>query len=70
MMDIQKIIKGIANLKPIPHVVNKIMAISRDPDSSMAQLSEAISFDSVTTANLLKAPKSSIPSIKPSSFWA
>lgn len=58
MMDIQKIIKGIANLKPIPHVVNKIMAISRDPDSSMAQLSEAISFDSVTTANLLKAANS------------
>ena len=58
MMDIQKIIKSIAGLKPIPHVVNKIMAITRDPDSSMAQLSEVISYDAMATANLLKAANS------------
>jgi putative nucleotidyltransferase with HDIG domain len=58
MTDIQKIIKGIAGLKPIPHVVNKIMAITRDPDSSMAQLSQVISYDVMATANLLKAANS------------
>jgi len=58
MMDIQRIVKGIAGLKPIAHVVNKIMAISQDPNSSMAELSEVISFDAVTTANLLKAANS------------
>jgi putative nucleotidyltransferase with HDIG domain len=58
MKDIQKIVKGIASLKPIPHVVNKIMAITRDPDSSMAQLAEVISFDAMATANLLKAANS------------
>ena len=58
MMDIQRIVKGIAGLKPIPHVVNKIMAITQDPDSSMAQLAEVISFDAMATANLLKAANS------------
>jgi HD-like signal output (HDOD) protein len=58
MMDIQKIIKRIAGLKPIPHVVNKIMAITQDPDSSMAQLSQVISYDAMATANLLKAANS------------
>jgi putative nucleotidyltransferase with HDIG domain len=58
MTDIQKIVKGIARLKPIPHVVNKIMAITQDPDSSMAQLAEVISFDAMATANLLKAANS------------
>ena len=59
MMDIRKIIRGITGLKPIPHVVNKMMTIIRDPDSSMAELSEVISFDPMTTANLLKAANSS-----------
>jgi putative nucleotidyltransferase with HDIG domain len=58
MMDIQRIVKGIAGLKPIPHVVNKIMAITQDPDSSMAQLAEVISFDAMATANLLRAANS------------
>jgi putative nucleotidyltransferase with HDIG domain len=58
MMDIQRIVKGIARLKPIPHVVNKIMALTQDPDSSMAQLAEVISFDAMATANLLKAANS------------
>jgi hypothetical protein len=58
MMDIQRIIRSIAGLKPIPHVVNKIMAITRDPDSSMAQLAQVISYDAVATANLLKAANS------------
>ena len=58
MTDIQRIIKGIAGLKPIPSVVNKIMAITQDPESSMAQLAEVISYDAMATANLLKAANS------------
>jgi putative nucleotidyltransferase with HDIG domain len=58
MMDIQRIIRDIAGLKPIPYVVNKIMAIIRDPDSSMAQLAQVISYDAMVTANLLKAANS------------
>jgi putative nucleotidyltransferase with HDIG domain len=58
MTDIQRIVRSIAGLKPIPHVVNKIMAISQDPDSSMAQLADVISFDAMATANLLKAANS------------
>jgi putative nucleotidyltransferase with HDIG domain len=58
MIDIQRIIKGITGLKPIPHVVNKIMTITRDPDSSMQELSEVIAFDAMATANLLKAANS------------
>jgi len=58
MTDIQRIIKGIAGLKPIPHVVNKIMAITQDPDSSMKELAQVISFDAMATANLLKAANS------------
>ncbi len=58
MKDIKRIIKGIASLKPIPQVLHKIMAITRDPDSSMAQLAEVISYDAMATANLLKAANS------------
>jgi putative nucleotidyltransferase with HDIG domain len=58
MMDIQRRIKSIAGLQPIPRVVHKIMAITQDPDSSMAQLAEVISYDAMATANLLKAANS------------
>lgn len=58
MMDIQRIIKSITGLKPIPQVVHKIMAITQDPESSMAQLAEVISYDAMATANLLKAANS------------
>ena len=58
MTDIQKIVKGIAGLKPIPHVVQKIMSIAQDPDSNMQDLAQVISFDAMATANLLKAANS------------
>lgn len=59
MKNIQKIVRGIAGLKPLPHIVNRIMAIIQDPDSGMAELSEVISYDAMATANLLKAANSS-----------
>ena len=54
MSDIQAIIKGIDSLKPIPQVANKVMSIVQDPDSSLSELSEVISYDQAITANLLK----------------
>lgn len=58
MTDLKKIIKGIAKLKPVPRVVNKILEIHQDPDSSMSDLTRVISHDTMTTANLLKAANS------------
>jgi putative nucleotidyltransferase with HDIG domain len=58
MSDLRQIIKGIAGLKPISRVVNKILAIQQDPDGSMEELGRVISHDTITTANLLKAANS------------
>jgi len=58
MTDLTHIIKGIARLKPIPQVVNKILEIQQDPESSMKDLTRVISHDTMTTANLLKAANS------------
>jgi putative nucleotidyltransferase with HDIG domain len=55
MKDIKQIIKGIDKLNPIPQVANKVMALAEDPDSSMSQISEIISYDQALTANVLKA---------------
>ena len=54
MSDIQAIIKGIDSLKPIPQVANKVMSIVQDPECSLSELSEVISYDQAITANLLK----------------
>lgn len=58
MTDISAIIKEIAKLKPIPRVVNRILAIQKDPESAMEDLTSVIIHDAVTTANLLKAANS------------
>lgn len=60
MSNMTKIIKGIARLKPIPQVVNKILEIQQDPESSMKDLTQVISHDTMTTANLLKASNSAL----------
>lgn len=58
MTDLTHIIKGIARLKPIPQVVNKILEIHQDPEGSTEDLARVISHDTMTTANLLKAANS------------
>jgi putative nucleotidyltransferase with HDIG domain len=58
MTKIRNIIKSIAKLKPMPQVVNKILQIQQDPDSSMEDLTRVISHDTITTANLLRAANS------------
>jgi putative nucleotidyltransferase with HDIG domain len=58
MNDITSIIKKIDTLKPIPQVINKVMAIVEDPESSLPDLSKVIEYDSAVTANLLKVANS------------
>ena len=56
--DIGAIVAEIDTLRPIPQVANKVMAIAKDPQSSMGTMSEIIQYDQVLTANLLKAANS------------
>ena len=55
MNPLRKIVMGIRNLKPLPQVVNKIMAITGDPEGSVEDLAALISHDPMVTANILKA---------------
>jgi HD-like signal output (HDOD) protein len=55
MKNIREIVQEIAKLKPMPQVAHKILAIQKDPDSSMDDLAKVVSHDAMTTANLLKA---------------
>jgi len=48
--DIGEILARIDTLKPVPQVANKVMAVSRDPQSSMGMLSEIIQYDQALTA--------------------
>ncbi|MFZ0450491.1 MAG: HDOD domain-containing protein [Desulfatiglandaceae bacterium] len=54
MNNIEAIIKGIDNIKPIPQVTQKVMAVAKDPLSSASDLADIIQYDSALTANLLK----------------
>lgn len=58
MKALQKIVQDIAQLKPIPRIVNKILEIQQNPDGSMKELARVIAHDAMTTANLLKAANS------------
>jgi putative nucleotidyltransferase with HDIG domain len=58
MRDIKSIIKKIDGLKPIPQVANKIMSVVEDPESSLSDLSNVITYDASVTANLLKLANS------------
>ncbi|MBW1721254.1 MAG: HDOD domain-containing protein [Deltaproteobacteria bacterium] len=60
MKDIREIIKKIDALKPMPQVAQKVMAIAKDPQSSMADLSEIIIYDQALTANVLKLCNSAL----------
>ncbi|MBF0497317.1 MAG: HDOD domain-containing protein [Deltaproteobacteria bacterium] len=54
MIDLKVIIGNIGKLKPLPQVANRIMELAADPKSSLAELSEVISYDQALTANLLR----------------
>ena len=59
MHDITKIIEHIDRLKHIPKVDHRIVSISEDPHSSMADLAQVIRYEQVITANILKVAISS-----------
>ena len=58
MSAIKELIKEIDNLKPIPAVVNQIIAVSEDPASSLGDIAEIILYDPVITANILRMSNS------------
>ena len=58
MTMIQSIIQGISGLAPMPHVAMKLIALSKDSDSSMAEAVDLIAHDTGTTTNVLKAANS------------
>jgi len=58
MSEINRILKKIDQLKPMPQVAHKIMAIVQDPESAMSELSDVIVYDASVTANLLKVTNS------------
>jgi len=64
MPDIEKIIKKIDTLQPVSYMVDKIMEITGNPDSSLSELVEVIKFDPGITANILKICNSSYIGLK------
>lgn len=58
MKNIEAIIKDVKTLTPVSQVANKVMEIVEDPDGSMSDLSEIISYDTSITASLLKLANS------------
>lgn len=58
MTDIEAIIAKIDAMKPIPQIAHKVMAIAKDPESSMADLAKVISVDAAVSASVLKLANS------------
>jgi len=54
MNQIDKILKQINDLKPIPQVAHKVMSIAGNSEGSLSELSEVITYDPGVTATLLK----------------
>lgn len=54
MATVNKILKKVKVLHPIPSIVHKILALTEDPDCSLAELVHLVEHDPATTANLLK----------------
>ena len=54
MIDPGKLMAQIDTLAPVPQVVNQVMDLADDPDSSLADVAEVIKYDPIITANMLK----------------
>ena len=54
MTDLKDIVEQIDQLEPIPPIAAQILALTEDPDSSLAEISDLILNDPALTANLLK----------------
>ncbi|MCD4676676.1 MAG: HDOD domain-containing protein [Desulfobacula sp.] len=64
MTAIQELIKEIKNLKPIPAVINQILEIVDQPNSSMAQIANIIQYDPAVTASVLRTCNSAFFGLK------
>lgn len=58
MNTLDALLKDIDNLKPVPAIVNQIMAVAEKPDSSMGEIADIILYDPAMTANILKISNS------------
>ncbi len=54
MPNIKNIIKKVKALKPVPTIVHKILELAQDPESSLIELVELVTYEPAITANLLK----------------
>ena len=54
MKTLQKLMKEIKNLKPIPAVANQLLTVVDNPDSSMEDIANVIQYDPAITASVLK----------------
>jgi len=54
MTMLQTLMKEIKNLKPIPAVANKLLAVVDNPASSMEEIANVIQYDPAITASVLK----------------
>jgi HD-like signal output (HDOD) protein len=54
MTDINKILKQVKELQPIPTMVHKVLAFTAEPDGSIAELVHLVEHDPAITANLLR----------------
>lgn len=59
MKSLDKIVNEIEGLKPIPYTCNKIIEMTENPDSSINELVDIITYDQGATANILRACNSS-----------
>ncbi len=64
MSFIQKLVKEINHLKPIPAVANHLLTVVDNPDSSMEDIARVIQYDPVITAGVLKTCNSAFFGLK------
>ena len=51
---LRKLLRDIEAIPPMPHVIEKVMAMTQDPDVSVNDLHRVITLDQALTANVLK----------------
>jgi HD-like signal output (HDOD) protein len=54
MATVDKILQKVKALHPIPSIIHKILALTKDPDCSMDELVNLVGYDPAVTANLLR----------------
>jgi len=64
MTTLQKLLREIKGLKPIPAVANQLLAVVDNPASSMEDISNVIQYDPAITASILKTCNSAFFGLK------